>query len=85
MSIESKLDQGQILRDVHDLDEGTLKVSNLNSLVSKKYDTIEVTSKTGFGPTSIVYRLGGLSGTVVAVSIITYDIDGDFKSIEVAQ
>lgn len=65
--------------------DGSVFTKTLNNIIQKKYDTIQVTSKNANGPTGLVYRNGGLSGSIVAVGTITYDIDGDFQSFEVVQ
>lgn len=65
--------------------DGSVFTKTLNNLIHKKYDTVQITAKTTNGPTAVVYRDGGLSGTIVATAALTYDIDGDFQTITVVE
>jgi len=54
------------------------------SFFTLPYDALTVQSKTADGPTLIVSRTGGVSGTIVQSLTITYDVDGDFETAAVS-
>lgn len=57
-------------------------VAEVNKLVPKQYDYIEVLTKNVNGdPTSVQYKTGGIGGTLVATLTIVYDVDGDLLSV----
>jgi hypothetical protein len=54
----------------------------LNALITVAYDTVQVTAVDGNdNPTTILYKVGGLSGTTVATLTIVYDGLGNFQSV----
>ena len=68
-------DQMQALPDVNGLaTEVTSRA--MAGLVTLPYDTVQITSfldDTEDYPTTVVYRFGGASGTVVATQTLSYD------------
>lgn len=69
-----KQDPGQVLQSVYDNVNLLLKVSNQNSLIKYPYDYVSAAYPT----TSVevyTYRLGGVSGTIVAVATVQYTDD----------
>ena len=69
--IPSKLDSSQVLPSVFNQDEGTLRVSLNGTLVSEKYDYVEVTYPTNFSE-YYYFKLGGPSGDLIATVAIQY-------------
>ena len=53
----------------------------LVDLINFEFDAIDITAKTDDGPTEVKYFKEGLSGTLVATISITYDGDGDIKTV----
>jgi len=76
MSI-SDFDSPQIIQKVYDNPDQALRVKGVGSaLVTDAYDYIALTNSSIGGstvPTTIVYKTGGASGTVVATLVLTYD------------
>ena len=57
-------------------------VAEVNKLIPKQYDYIEVAAKNvGGDPTLVRFKTGGAGGTLVATLAIVYDVDGDLLSV----
>jgi hypothetical protein len=53
-----------------------------NKLITEPFDAIDMFSKNAAGdPLVIKYYQGGLAGTLIATLTITYDGDGDLKTV----
>lgn len=57
---------------------GTVNIGNM--LVTVPFDYISL-QPTGTNPTTIIYKLGGASGTTVATLTLTYDANGNAQTI----
>lgn len=93
----SKLDFGQVLPDVHDDVQDALRVigtgsggalvvtASGGSLVTEDYDYTALTyvaSGNGVGEIeTVTYKLGGASGTTVAVLTLVYDGSNRLSSV----
>lgn len=55
-------------------------VQNFPVLVPAQFDYVAL-SPTGTNPTTIVYKTGGASGTVVATLTLTYDANNNVQTV----
>lgn len=85
MALLTNLDQQQILQNSHDEPNQSLRVTGVGgALVTEPFDYVEMTNSTIAGqvvPTTIEYRSGGASGTLVATLTLTYDVDANLETI----
>lgn len=75
--------------DIHNLEHDTTldakRVTEISSLIPDTYDYVEVTARdANLNPTTIVYKIGGSGGTIVATLTLTYTVDGCFESVSTA-
>jgi len=57
-------------------------VRDMNKLVPEMFDFIDIVSRNANGdPTVIDYKIGGSGGITVATLTLTYDIDGELKTV----
>lgn len=69
----STLDQGQVIKTVYNKDNQSLNVTQIGgTIVDAVYDYLSL-SYTDNNLTTVVYKNGGPSGTVVATLTLTYD------------
>lgn len=69
--MSSKLDQVQIFQDIHDDSSDSIKVTQVGSLINVAFDAI---TRDDISATSekYEYRVGGVSGAIVATVTLTY-------------
>lgn len=84
--MSSLLDQGQVIRNVHDEVNKALNVKGIaGGLVTEPYDYIVLTyvpSGNGAGQIqTATYKNGGSSGTTVAVLTLAYDSGNNLISV----
>lgn len=66
------------------LDSSTDSVSSkrLNALVTEPYDTVQLATYNAAGdPLTVLYRQGGVAGTIIATLTLTYNGDGTLASV----
>lgn len=81
--MSSKLNQAQVIQDVHDLASHTLKVMNIGGTLTPEafdsYDIVYVLVGNGIGePATVTYKLGGVTTSVLT---FTYNASNKITSV----
>lgn len=81
----SKLDANQVIRSVYDESTNSLLQKQSGGvLVTDPFDYVELTNSTIGGkivPTTVLYKLGGSGGTLVATLILSYSATADLETV----